>query len=147
MVIRSQLDEQDAELWQSKLAELGAICRVKDLGRKDSLEQRVDKHALADDRADCTLKDITAAHLECPRCGHLQLDSSHCARCGVDLEDAFKQKRKEDLMIEKKIRQLRAQQAPEPAVEQAPAPLVAETPVAPVAERGKKGLLGWLKIG
>jgi ribosomal protein L37E len=60
---------------------------------------------------DQTLKDITAAHVECPRCGHLQLESSHCTRCGIDIAAALVQKRKEDLLIQKKIRELHAGRA------------------------------------
>ncbi len=107
VVLKSQLDESTALQWQQRLNDLGALCRIKDLDAKpanDSVNFKADLRA-----NDHTLRDITAAHLECPRCGHLQLDSSHCARCGVDLHAAFKQKRKEDLIIEKKIRELRGQ--------------------------------------
>ena len=31
VVIRSQLDHQQAQAWADKLASLGAICRIKDL--------------------------------------------------------------------------------------------------------------------
>ena len=31
VVIRSQLDQDDAEAWANKLASLGAICRIKNL--------------------------------------------------------------------------------------------------------------------
>ena len=40
----------------------------------------------------------------------MQLESSHCARCGVDIAASIKAKRKEDLLIEKKIRELKGQQ-------------------------------------
>ena len=135
VIIRSQLDALEAQAWQSKLAELGAVCRIKDLTPKESAaEYKVDKAA-----PDRTLRDLTAAHIECPRCGHMQLDSSHCARCGVDLEQAFKQKRKEDLLIEKKIRDLRNKNKPAEAE-----PLAVEEPV---EKPQKKSLLGWLKRG
>ena len=142
VVIRSQLDQHEAEAWQGRLAELGAVCRIKDLKPKEDVADfKVDKSA-----PDRTLRDLTAAHVECPRCGHMQLDSSHCARCGVDLEQAFKQKRKEDLLIEKKLRELRAKQEslrePEVVVERKDA----ETDDPP-ADKPKKGLLGWLKRG
>ncbi len=138
VVIRSQLDKEEALVWQEKLAQLGAICRVKDIGLK------AEKAAFESGKAlpDQTLRDITAAHTECPRCGHLQLDSSHCARCGTDLEQAFKMKRKEDLLIAKKIRELRAKNEPKSATE----------PEIPILETAhghdggrKKGVLGWLK--
>jgi ribosomal protein L37E len=141
VVIRSQLDQSEAQAWQDKLAGLGAMCRIKDLSAKvEKAEYRVDKNL-----ADKTLRDITAAHTECPRCGHMQLDSSHCARCGTDLVQAFKQKRKEDKLIEKKLRDHRMRSSPQPA------PRV-EPPVAPPAEKTeppprKKGVLGWLKRG
>ncbi|MFK7914820.1 MAG: hypothetical protein AB8B93_12965, partial [Pseudomonadales bacterium] len=108
VVLKSQLDEASALQWQARLNDLGALCRIKDLDVK-SVSSASFK---SDNRAnDHTLRDITAAHLECPRCSHLQLDTSHCARCGVDLAAAFKQKRKEDLIIERKINALRTTQS------------------------------------
>lgn len=145
VVIRSQLEQHEAQAWQERFAELGAICRIKNiapqdrsLGIRDGMQRQ--------DMADRTLRDITAAHCECPRCGHMQLDASHCARCGVDLEAAFRQKRKEDLMIEKKLRELR-QQRSEEALAEAPPPTPIRTATSSnVPERkAKKGVLHWLK--
>ncbi|MEM7078447.1 MAG: hypothetical protein AAF513_07455 [Pseudomonadota bacterium] len=138
VVIRSQLDQTEAQVWQAKLAQLGAVVRIKDLTPKDE----VATYSGGKNTADQTLRDITAAHLECPRCGHLQLDTSHCARCGTDLVAAFKQKRKEDLLIEKKIRELREKQ--HGPVTPTPAPIVAEVDDAPPP---KKNILGWLRRG
>ncbi|MFU8814770.1 MAG: hypothetical protein ACNA7W_05460 [Pseudomonadales bacterium] len=77
---------------------------------------QIDKDARRmEGNADRTLKDITAAHLECPRCSHFQLETSHCARCGVDIQQATAQKRKEDLLIQKKIRDLRGASAVAPS--------------------------------
>lgn len=133
VVIRSQLEQSEAQNWQSKLAELGAVCRIKNfMPKPDTADFRVDKGSQSDEM----MRDITAAHLECPRCGHMQLDSSHCARCGVDLEMAYKQKRKEDMLIEKKIRDLRAKQSvPANDAEARPS----------LVENKKRGMLGWLK--
>ena len=86
------------------------------------------------------MKDITAAHQECPRCGHMQLDASHCARCGVDLAAAVKEKRKEDQIIEKKIRELRAPKS-KPHVSSAVDPIESEARPQPA----KKGFGAWLK--
>ena len=140
VVIRSQLEQHEAQAWQERFAELGAICRIKNLGTqerplgiRDGVQQGPQQ--------DRTLRDITAAHCECPRCGHMQLDASHCARCGVDLEAAFRQKRKEDLIIEKKLRELRqqrAQEAQEVRVERTPHPS---------EEKTKRGVLHWLRRG
>lgn len=118
VVIRSQLQQDEAEALQARLAELGAICRIKSLAAPRRPEAQIDKDALRmEGHHDQTLKDITAAHVECPRCGHLQLESSHCTRCGVDIAAATAQKRKEDLLIEKKIRELRSAKRPEAPVE------------------------------
>jgi ribosomal protein L32 len=106
VVLRSGMTRQAAETLQAELADLGAIVRIKDLSVDDRAKFKIDSK-----RADATLKDITAAHAECPRCGHLQLEAEFCARCGVDIVAARKQKRKEDLLIEKKIRELRTQQS------------------------------------
>jgi len=147
VVIRSQLDHQQAEAWQAKLAQFGAICRIKDLTPKgDSASYKEGKDA------EQTLRDITAAHLECPRCGHMQLDSSHCARCGVDLEQAFKLKRKEDLLIEKKLRELRSKrqeapgQTPRAAVQANARSVYSATQsnADNASSKVKKGVLRWL---
>ena len=76
----------------------------------------------------------------------MQLDASHCARCGVDLEAAFRQKRKEDLMIEKKIRALRAQR--EVREQEFERPLMqteARHKQAQATPDEKRGVLHWLK--
>ena len=109
VVIKSQLSEREARKLQVRLADLGAVCRVTSLAAPRSMEAQIDKDALRlEGHNDRTLKDITAAHVECPRCGHLQLEASHCARCGIDIAAAIVQKRKEDLLIEKQIRDLRS---------------------------------------
>ncbi len=142
VVIRSQLDQHQAQAWADKLASLGAICRIKDLTPKaDKAAYAIDTKGDRDNVEE-TLRDITAAHLECPRCGHLQLDSSHCARCGVDLEAAFRQKSKEDLLIEKKIRELRAKR------EAANAPVVEDDHLEATGTdeaKPRKGMLNWFK--
>ena len=107
VVIRSQLSEMDAQQLVSRLADLGAVCRVKDMTPKQPNPAR---YKLDEQGADKTLRDLTAAHVECPRCGNMQLLATHCSRCGVDIEAAQKQRRKEDAIIEKKIAALRAQQ-------------------------------------
>lgn len=106
VVIRSQLSQQDALAMQARFADLGALARIKDLTPKSDqkIDYRIDR---AERGGDHTLRDITAAHVECPRCGHLQLEASHCARCGIDIGAAIKAQRKEDLIIEKRIRELR----------------------------------------
>ncbi len=108
VVVRSDLTREAADELQAELSGLGAIARIKDLAPDDKAQFKIDKHV------DQTLKDITAAHRECPRCGHLQLESEFCARCGVDISTASKQKRKEDLLIEKKIREFKVQKSPAP---------------------------------
>jgi ribosomal protein L37E len=106
VVIRSHLEEGEAQRLQHRLADLGAMCRIKSLAAPRS--PQIDKDALRmDGNTDRTLRDITAAHVQCPRCSHFQLESSHCARCGVDIASATAQRRKEDLLIQKKIRDLR----------------------------------------
>ena len=138
VVIKSQLTQAEALSLQSRYAELGAVCRVKDLSPKkpdiDSPDFRVDKRNK--EIRDETLKDITAAHQECLRCGHMQLEASHCARCGVDLVAAVKLKRKEDLIIEKKIRELRRPGAKRH---------VGEIHTEVRESSAKKGFGGWLK--
>jgi ribosomal protein L37E len=103
VVIRSDLTREAADELQAELTGLGAIARIKDTTPDDKAKFKIDR------QPDQTLKDITAAHIECPRCGHLQLESEFCARCGVDIAMAMKQKRKEDILIEKRIRDLKTQ--------------------------------------
>ncbi|MEM6710160.1 MAG: hypothetical protein AAF648_15375, partial [Pseudomonadota bacterium] len=107
VVLKSQLSEEDAQAFQQRLADLGAVARIKSLAPEP--KPLFEPSPRRENAGDYTLRDITAAHIECPRCGHLQLESSHCARCGVDLKMALKQKRKEDLIIERRIRALREQ--------------------------------------
>lgn len=104
VVIRSELTRNEAEQLQSELNALGALARIKDLTPDERAKFKIDRK-----NSVTTLKDITAAHVECPRCGHMQLESEFCARCGIDMANALKQKRKEDLLIEKKIRSLKGQ--------------------------------------
>jgi ribosomal protein L37E len=112
VVIRSQLEEHEAMRLQHRLADLGAMCRIKSLAAPDAQRPQIDRDALRmESHADRTLRDITAAHMECPRCSHFQLETSHCARCGVDIAAAIAQRRKEDLLIQKKIRDLRSGRA------------------------------------
>ena len=142
VVIRSQLEQSEAHAWQERFAELGAICRIKNLVPKDEPLGIRDTPGRPN-KAERTLRDITAAHTECPRCGHMQLDASHCARCGVDLEAAFRQQRKEDLMIEKKLKELKAKRSEAPAaVEPAPTGLLHTDAREP---KKQKGVLKWLR--
>ena len=147
VVIRSHLDQQQAQDWQEKLNQLGAICRIKDLTPKE--DKMVFGAGKRGGPAEQTLRDITAAHLECPRCGHMQLDSSHCARCGVDLEQAYKQQRKEDLLIEKKIRDLQAKRSDKPSQPAVVKPIAVPTPEPRVQDKPqdklKKGMLRWFR--
>jgi ribosomal protein L37E len=143
VVIQSQLTHEAALELQSRLGDLGAVCRVKDLSPKNAnvADFRVGQNSNA--TAEQTLRDITAAHRECPRCGHMQLEASHCARCGVDLAKATRQKHKEDLIIEKKIRELRTQQSG--GVAKA-VPIDTNPPLPPPPEaRKRSGVKGWFK--
>lgn len=106
VVLRSQLSHDAALALCQRLETLGIQARVKDLTPKTSLPPGYEP-----DRSDHTMRDLTAAHAECPRCSHMQLETRHCTRCGVDMEAAFKQLRKEDLLIEKKLRDLRTKRA------------------------------------
>jgi len=106
VVIRSDLTREAAEELQAELAQLGAIARIKDTSPDEKAKFKIDKSV------DQTLKDITAAHHECPRCGYLQLESEYCTRCGVEIATAMKQKRREDVLIEKKIKGLKVGRTP-----------------------------------
>jgi len=145
VVIKSQLTQEDALAVQARFAQFGAICRVKDFSPKVEQVQYRDRVDRAERNNDRTLKDITAAHVECPRCGHLQLESSHCVRCGVDIAVAIKQQRKEDLIIEKKIRELRKKDAlaGEPRPRFRPKLKVDLEP--PFEPPRKRGVIDWLK--
>jgi hypothetical protein len=108
VVIESGMEVDQANVLQKELSDLGAVVRVKDLTPEDQREPKVDARDYKADshHVDYTLNDITAAHIECPRCGHLQLDAPNCGRCGIDMASASKQKRKEDRQIERQIHQL-----------------------------------------
>ena len=140
VVLQSQLTQEAALEMQQRLSELGALCRVKDLSPKNAnvADFRVGKSASS--APEQTLRDITAAHRECPRCGYMQLEASHCSRCGVDLAKATRQKQKEDLIIEKKIRELRSQKSSGSTPrQQPPRQQPKAAPVEPEPEPPKKG--------
>ena len=141
VVIKSQLSQTEALDVQTQFAELGAICRVKDLTPQTTSESsyKIDKHER--NVSEHTLRDITAAHVECPRCGYLQLEASHCSRCGIDVGAALKQKRKEDLIIEKKIRDLRTDKSPAPG--QQPSAEPEQHDAGGQTKRGK--VMSWLR--
>lgn len=109
VVIESGMERDRAYVLQKELIDLGAVVRVKDLTPEAERGPKMDARDYKGDNdhhADYTLNDITAAHIECPRCGHLQLDTPACARCGIDMASASTQKREEDRRIERQVRQL-----------------------------------------
>ena len=111
VVLKSRLNQSQAEALQAHLSDLGAISRIKDLAPAEAKPSfKIDKREPGH-----TLKDLTAAHVACPRCGHMQLDAEFCARCGADITALQAQQRKEDLIIEKKIRELRRKNGTRPA--------------------------------
>ncbi len=143
VVIKSQLKQAEALEIQDKFATLGAVCRVKDLTPKKAdfqAEYNIDRHA-----GDRTMRDITAAHQECPRCGYMQLETSHCARCGVDIAATNRQKRKEDLIIQKKIREHRAAQNPAEVVAEVSVEETVPAEVELELQVKKSGILSWFK--
>ncbi|MEM7220957.1 MAG: hypothetical protein AAF515_21535 [Pseudomonadota bacterium] len=99
VVLQSKLSEAEANRLQERLHDLGALARVKNLAPKAA--QPADFES---DRADKTLRDLTAAHVECPRCSHVQLEAVYCARCGVEIEVYMRQQRKARLLAEKRER-------------------------------------------
>ena len=105
VVLASQLSSDEAIDLQTRLETAGAVTRIKDLSPK--LHQ---PHGYEHDKSDQTLRDLTAAHIECPRCGHMQLDASHCTQCGVDIEALARKHRKDQLLMEKQLRDHRAAQ-------------------------------------
>jgi hypothetical protein len=114
VVIRGQLSERDALELQQRLHDLGAMCRVKDAAAVGVAREitAIDRDAARmEQKRDRTMRDITAAFVECAKCGHLQLESSLCAKCGVNMAAALAEKRREDQLIEQQIRTLRAQRA------------------------------------
>ncbi len=145
VVIRSELEHRQAHAWQERLADLGALCVIKNFAQptrsawvRDGLE--------GDDPSGQVLGDIPATRLACPRCGHEQLDANLCARCGVDLEVAFRRKRMEDKVIEKKVRALRAQSNQSPVVEKSFDSTGAEAHEFTQTKSARnKGMLSWLK--
>jgi hypothetical protein len=68
-------------------------------------------------------------------------------RCGVDLEAAFRQKRKEDIMIEKKIRELKQRREADakPALRSVKSDDRREAMPEGEASNKKSGVLQWLK--
>jgi ribosomal protein L32 len=111
VVVRSHLGAEEALALQARLAELGLICWLKDGAAK-----------AAEIGVPATLRSITAAHTACPQCGHMQLEVDVCARCGTDLAALMRRRRKEDLIIEKQIRALRARRTVDEHPDEPPQP-------------------------
>jgi ribosomal protein L37E len=142
VVIKSQLKHDEALELQHRLGEFGAICRVKDLAVKNSNVADFRVGSGSNQETDHTLRDITAAHTECPRCGHMQLEASHCARCGVDIAAVTRQKQKEDLIIQKKIRELRT---PKPVVTPRREKMAIQTRPEDAPQPRRGGVMSWFK--
>lgn len=117
VVIESGMSAEAASSLQKELSDLGAVARVKDLTPDGQREVKVDSRDYKADapHADYTLNDITAAHVECPRCGHMQLDAQACARCGIDIGSANQRKRQENQQIEREIHGLKQDHQPHKA--------------------------------
>ena len=139
VVLKSHVTDAEAEAMVVRLREIGAVCRVKmDAPKPTANPARYKSDTRSPDK---TMRDLTAAHVECPRCGHMQLIAEHCARCGVDIEQAERQRRKEDLLIEKKLRELKGN--PQAAPERAASPSAAPKPVrkpAPAKSSGSEAI-------
>ncbi len=141
VVLASQLSQDEALALQARLEKVGAIARIKDLTPKLDLPLDYERT-----KSDATLRDLTAAHVDCPRCGHMQLESIHCARCGVDIEAVFRKRRKEELLMEKQLRDHRAaqqrrvaQREVEPGFESHPANAGADEALDGDRENAEKG--------
>ena len=109
VVLKSQLSAAEAQSLVAILTALGAVCRVKDYTAKPASSSLF---KFDDAGRDKTVQDLTAAHVECPRCSHLQLLADFCAKCGLDIEQAQKKQRKEDVLIGKKLKALRDRNEP-----------------------------------
>ncbi len=159
VVVRSRLSEHAAATFCDRMRALGAITRVKNLEPKVE-----DKYYRAEaNRADHTLKDITAAFTTCPSCGHLQLDLSHCNKCGANIELIESKRAREDELIGRKVDRLRdsppksagptlAQRIARQSEQPAPGPKPNRSNVPPAAIRApssdrpaRRGLRSWLK--
>lgn len=131
VVLRSHLSEHEAHAWQKRLAAWGAVTRIKALQESKGEKTYWDAERTQHNKV---LNDLTAAHLECPRCGHMQLDASHCSRCGIDLEQAIKARRQQDNLLEKRAR-IEAERNNPPAP---PPPATAVPEPEAIPEPGKK---------
>ncbi len=105
VVLESQLGAAEAQSLVAILTAIGAVCWFKDYTPVASGNPA--RFKLNGGGIDRTLRNLTAAHLECPCCGHMQLIAEFCQRCGTDIEAAQKRMRKEDAIIEKKLKALR----------------------------------------
>ncbi|MCP5181406.1 MAG: hypothetical protein H6993_00485 [Pseudomonadales bacterium] len=138
VVLRSQLSAAEAQSLVAVLSALGAVCRVKDYTPKPAANPA--RFKLDEKGIDRTLRDLTAAHVECPRCGNMQLMADYCLRCGIDIVAAQKRIRKEDALIEKKLKALREQHKPEPAAPTAASGVETGTKPSPASK-----MSGWFR--
>ena len=145
VVICSQLERRQAHAWQERFADLGALCFIQNFDQPTG-SVRFGDGVDRVDPSDHMFGDIPAIRLACPRCGHEQLDVAICTRCGIDLDVAFRRKRSQDKVIEKKVRALRAQSNQSPVVEKSTTSTGAVAHKFTKAKSARnKGMLSWLK--
>ncbi len=113
-VIRNDLSREAAERYQSEMSKCGAIARIRRMAGRDPTQEipPIGRASFsAPNSQELSLADVRAALMECPRCGHRQLEGDYCSQCNVDIKAyRLEQRRKarEDRLIEARIRELRA---------------------------------------
>ncbi len=115
VVIKTGISREHAQRYQAEMAKAGAIARVQrhpDAPSTEPAASALPGPAQFNPGAsqEFSLSGISVALMMCPRCGHEQLEGDFCARCNVDVK-AYRlqerRRRKEDLIIERRIRDLR----------------------------------------
>lgn len=156
VVIKNDLSREAAERYQAEMSRCGAVARIRRMPGRDPTREipSIGKASFRGPLSqELSLADVKAALMECPRCGHRQLEGDYCTQCNVDIK-AFRleerRRAKEDRIIEARIRELR-QGGPESAGPNEPVdtePQAAPAPVAAAEEPDPVRYAGfWLRSG
>jgi uncharacterized RDD family membrane protein YckC len=92
VVLKNGLNRKTAERYQVALAKAGAVSKIRN--RAEPLDAKARFNV--DESREFTLRDISVHRVVCPRCNYQQLEAELCVRCGANIDEAAREKVKQD---------------------------------------------------